>query len=69
MYTGQEATVRIGHGTKDWFQTGELVRSGCMFSLCLFNLHAEYIMQNAMTNRRGNNGNSDRLYFFGLQNH
>ena len=43
----QEATVRIGHGTKDWFQIGKGVRQGCILSFCLFNLYAEYIMQNA----------------------
>ena len=44
---GLEATVRIGHGTTDWFQIGKGVRQGCIFSPCLFNLHAEYIMRNA----------------------
>ena len=128
LYAGQEATVRTGHGTTDWFQIGKGVRQGCILSPCLFNLYAEY-MRNAgleeaqagikiarrntnkviyaddttlmaeieeevtsllmkvkeesekaglkpsiqktkfMTNRWGNNGNSDRLYFFGLQNH
>ena len=43
----QEATVRTGHGTTDWFQIGKGVRQGCILSLCLFNLHAEYIMRNA----------------------
>ena len=43
----QEATVRIGHGTIDWFQIGKGVRQGCILSPCLLNLHAEYIMQNA----------------------
>ena len=47
LYTGQEATVRTGHGTADWFQIGKGVHQGCMLSFCLFNLHAEYIMQNA----------------------
>ena len=47
LYAGQEATVRIGHGTTDWFQIGKGVRQGCIFSPCLFNLHAEYIMRNA----------------------
>ena len=45
MYAGQEETVRTGHGTTDWFQVGKGVRQGCMLSPCLFNLHAEYIMQ------------------------
>ena len=108
--TGQEATVRTGHGTTDWFQIGKGVRQGCILSPCLFNLCAEYIMRNAgseeaqagikisgrninnlryadnstltakneyhghrsqhlIANRWENNGNGDRLYIFGLQNH
>ena len=47
LYTGQEATVRTGHGTTDWFQIGKGVRQGCILSLCIFNLYAEYIMRNA----------------------
>ena len=47
LYAGQEATVRTGHGTRDWFQTGKEVRQGCILSPCLFNLCAEYIMRNA----------------------
>ena len=47
LYAGQEATVRTGHGTTDWFQIGKGVCQGCMLSLCLFNLYAEYIMWNA----------------------
>ena len=47
LYAGQEATVRSGHGTTDWFQTGKGVRQGCTLSLCLFNVYAEYIMRNA----------------------
>ena len=47
LYTGQEATVRIGHGTTDWFQIGKGVHQGCILSPCLFNLNAEYIMRNA----------------------
>ena len=47
LYAGQEATVRTGHGTTDWFQTGESVQQGCILSPCLFNLYAEYIMRNA----------------------
>ena len=46
-YAGQEATVRTGHGTTDWFQIGKGVRQGCILSTCLFNLYAEYIMRNA----------------------
>ena len=46
LYAGQEATVRTGHGTTDWFQIGKGVHQGCILSLCLFNLHAEYIMRN-----------------------
>ena len=44
---GQEATVRTGHGTTDWFQIGKGVGKGCILSPCLFNLNAEYIMRNA----------------------
>ena len=47
LYAGQEATVRIGHGTTDWFQIGKGVCQGCIWSPSLFNLYAEYIMQNA----------------------
>ena len=47
LYAGQEATVRSGHGTTDWFQTGKGVHQGCILSPCLFNLYAEYIMRNA----------------------
>ena len=46
VYAGQEATVRTGHGTTDWFQIGKGVRQGCILSPCSFNLHAEYIMRN-----------------------
>ena len=46
LYAGQEATVRTGHGTIDWFQIGKGVRQGCILSLCLFNFYAEYIMRN-----------------------
>ena len=47
LYAGQEATVRTGHGTKDWFQIGKGVHQGCILSPYLFNFYAEYIMQNA----------------------
>jgi len=47
LYAGQEATVRTEHGTTDWFQVGNGVCQGCVLSLCLFNLYAEYIMRNA----------------------
>ena len=136
LYVGQEATVRTGHGTTDWFQIGKGVQQGCILSPCLFNFYAEYIMRNTgleetqagikiarrninnlryaddttltaeseeelksllkvkeesekvglklniqktnimasvnnylMSNRWRNNGNSERLYFLGLQNH
>ena len=46
LYAGQEATVRNGHGTTDWFQIGKGVCQGCILSPCLFNLYAEYIMSN-----------------------
>ena len=47
LYAGQEATVRTGQGTTDWFQIGKGVRQGCILSPCLFNFYAEYIMRNA----------------------
>ena len=47
LYAGQEATVRIGHGSTDWSQIGKGVCQGCILSLCLFNLYAEYITRNA----------------------
>ena len=47
LYAGQEATVRTGHGTTDWFQIGKGVRQGCILSPCLLNLYAEYLMKNA----------------------
>ena len=50
LYAGQEATVRTGHETTDWFQIGKGVRQGCLLSPCLFNLYAEYIMRNARLN-------------------
>ena len=50
LYAAQEATVRIRHGTTDWFQSGKGVHQGCILSSCLFNLYAEYIMQNAWLN-------------------
>ena len=50
LYPGQEATVRIGHGKKDWFQIAKGVRQGSILSPCLFNFYAEYIMQNSRLN-------------------
>ena len=47
LYAGQEATIRTGHGTTDWFQIGKGVLQGCILSPCLFNLYAEYITRNA----------------------
>ena len=47
LYAGQEATVRTGHETTDWFQIGKRIRQGCILSPCLFNLYAEYIIRNA----------------------
>ena len=47
LYAGQEATVRTGHGTTDWFQIGKGICQGCILTPCLFNLSAEYVMQNA----------------------
>ena len=48
LYAGQEATVRTGHGTTDWFQIGKGFRQGCILPPCLFNFYAEYIMRNAV---------------------
>ena len=50
LYAGQEVTVRIGHGTTDWFKIGKGVCQGCILSPCLFNLYVEYIMRNAGLN-------------------
>ena len=50
MYAGQEATLRIGHGTTHWFQIGKGIHEGCLLSPCLFSLYAEYIMRNAGLN-------------------
>ena len=50
LYADQEATVRTGHGTTDWFQIGKGVSQGCILSPCLFNLYAEYIIRNAGLN-------------------
>ena len=47
LYAGQEATIRTGHGTTDWFQVGKGVHQGCILSSCLFSLYAEYIMRSA----------------------
>ena len=47
LYAGQEATVRTGHGTTDWFQIGKGLQQGCILSPCLFNFYAEYFMRNA----------------------
>ena len=47
LYAGQEAAVRTGHGTMDWFQIGKGVHQGCILSPCLFNVYAEYLMRNA----------------------
>ena len=47
LYAGQEATVRTGHGTTDWFQIGKRIHQGCILSPCLFNFYAEYIMRSA----------------------
>ena len=59
LYAGQEATVRIGHGTKDWFQIGQEVCQGCVLSPCLFNFDAEYIMQNARLDETQADWNQD----------
>ena len=51
LYASQEATVRPGYGPMDWFQIGKGIRKGCIMSPCLFNLHAEYIIQNALLDK------------------
>ena len=58
LYAGQEATVRTGHGTTDWFQVGKGVRQGCILSPCLFNFYAGYIMRNGWA-RRSTSWNQD----------
>ena len=58
LYAGQEATVRTEHGTTDWFQVGKGMYQGCILSHCLFNLYAEYIMQNSGLNDAGAGTNS-----------
>ena len=55
LYAGQKATIRTGHRTTDWFQIGKGVRQGCLLLPCLFNLHVEYIMQNAGLDEAGIN--------------
>ena len=50
LYAGQEATLRTGHGTNDWFKIGNELQQRCILSPCLFNLNSEYIMQNARLN-------------------
>ena len=59
LYVGQEATVRTGHGTTDQFQMGKGVRQGCIWSPCLFNLYAEYIMRNTDWAGRSTSWNQD----------
>ena len=59
LYAGQEATVRTGHGTTDWFQIGKGVRQGYILSPCLLNLYAEYIMRNAGTTQRDGMGREE----------
>ena len=59
LYAGQEATVRTGHGTTDWFQIGKGASQGCILSSCLFNLYAEYIMRNAGLDEAHTSRNQD----------
>ena len=70
LYAGQEATVRSGHGTTDWFQIGKGVRQGCILSPCLFNLYAEYIMRNTRLDEEqaGGEGNGTPLQYSCLEN-
>ena len=68
LYAGQEATVRTGHGTTDWFQIAKGVRQGCILSPCLFNFYAEYIMRNtgleeAQTGIKTAGGNINKLRY------
>ena len=63
LYAGQEATVRTGHGTTDWFQIGKGVRQGCILSPCLFNLYAEYIMRNARLDQAQARRNTNNLRY------
>ena len=63
MYAGQEATVRTGHGTTDWFQIGKGVHQGCILSPCLFNLYAEYIMRTAGPNEAQARKNINNLRY------
>ena len=53
LYAGQEATVRTGHGTTEWFPIGKGIHQGCILSSCLFNLYAKYIMRNAGLDETG----------------
>ena len=59
LYAGKEATVRTRHGTTEWFQIGKGVGQGCILSLCLFNLYAEYIMRNAGLDKASTSWNQD----------
>ena len=59
LYVGQEATVRTGHGTTDWFQIGKGIHQGCILSTCLFNFYAEYIMRNAGLEEASTSWNQD----------
>ena len=63
LFAGQEATVRAGHGTMDWFQIGKGVCQGCILSPCLFNLHAKYIVQNARLDEAQAGINIDNLRY------
>ena len=67
LIIGQEATVRTGHGTMDWFQIGERVDEGCILSPCLFNLYAEHIMQNAGLEEAQAGINTARRYIKNLR--
>ena len=67
LYAGQEATVRTGNGTTDWFQIGKGVHQGCVLSPCLFNLYAEYIMRNARLDEAQAGINIDRRNIHNLR--
>ena len=62
LYAGQEATVRTGHGTTDWFQIGKGVCQGCILSPCLFNLYAEYIVRNVCPGTMGAQSRECRVF-------
>src|SRR5574337_1233303 len=68
VYAGQEATVRTGHGTTDWFQIGKGIHQGCILSPCLFNFYAEYIMRNAgLEEAQAGEGEGGKIWENGIE--